>query len=483
MLKRKYVCKFFAVATLILLFWGIQSAVNAEAQPSDFVFDTNTGTITKYIGAATEVYIPDTINGVEVKSICNAFYLDKRITSVSVPSGVTSIDSWAFYNCSNLTSINLPESITSIGHSAFSECSKLKSINLPNGVTRIDDNTFYNCSSITSVNIPESVGAYAFYNCRNLSSVKSSNGIKSIGDYAFKQCIQLTSIKISNNLTSIGKEAFFGCIRLSSINIQDGTKDNGDISDITTCIGDFAFYDCSSLATVSIPNSIKSIGDYAFECCSSLTSISIPDSVTSIGNYVFYGCNKLTSISIPNSVTSIGKGGEFNNFTIFAREGSYAQTYAKVNNIPFQVLENIMINHSIEPDFTYSPSVSAKTKAGFKVEVIGQPISTYTDAYGNFELNVPNTITVCDIKISKPGFLPREITNINVNQESPISMWAGDINGDNAINIADIMEVTKDFNSIEGDGTFIADYDFNKDGVINIQDIMIVAKHFNAAGY
>ena len=56
-----------------------------------------------------------------------------------------------------------------------------------------------------------------------------------------------------------------------------------------------------------------SIGEAAFKGCTSLTSINIPNSVTNIGNYVFSGCT---------------------NFTIYCEQGSYAETYAKEENIP-----------------------------------------------------------------------------------------------------------------------------------------------------
>lgn len=88
---------------------------------------------------------------------------------------------------------------------------------------------------------------------------------------------------------------------------------------------------------VTIPDCVTSIGDGAFRGCKNLTSITIPDGVTSIGYSAFDGCENLTSITIPDSVTSIGNwafdGCE--NLTIHAPAGSYAEQYAKENNIPF----------------------------------------------------------------------------------------------------------------------------------------------------
>ena len=76
---------------------------------------------------------------------------------------------------------------------------------------------------------------------------------------------------------------------------------------------------------------------------------------------------------------------------------------------------------------------------------------------------------------------------INVStKDTPIKIWAGDIekNGvqDGAINMSDIIEIAKVFNSMTGDAKYDADSDFTKDGSINMADVIIVAKHFNATG-
>ena len=57
----------------------------------------------------------------------------------------------AFYNCSGLTSLSLPSGITSIGWEVFSGCSGLTSLSLPSGLTSIGDGAFYGCSGLTSI--------------------------------------------------------------------------------------------------------------------------------------------------------------------------------------------------------------------------------------------------------------------------------------------------------------------------------------------
>ena len=49
----------------------------------------------------------------------------KRLTSIEIPSSVTSIGSSAFFCCRNLTSLEIPSTVKSIGSDAFSGCDKL----------------------------------------------------------------------------------------------------------------------------------------------------------------------------------------------------------------------------------------------------------------------------------------------------------------------------------------------------------------------
>jgi len=323
----------------------LESTTTTESPATDFVYSIENGevTITGYIGSATEVVIPEKIEGYPVTSIGDeAFSRWSSSTSITIPDGVTSIGDHAFYNCSSLTSITvsadnhtyssddgvllnkektiliccpggkvgeytIPDSVTSIGDYAFSSCSALTSITIPDSVTSIGDHAFSYCSSLTSITIPDSV--------------------TSIGDYAFFCCSSLTSITIPDSVTSIGDEAFSWCSSLESITIPDSV----------TSIGDYAFDYCSSLTSITIPDSVTSIGDYAFFCCSSLTSITIPDSVTSIGDYAFSDCSSLTSITIPDGVTSIGG-------SAFAYCDSLTSITVSEDNLTYLSEEGVLFN-------------------------------------------------------------------------------------------------------------------------------------------
>ena len=74
---------------------------------SDFKTELANGqvTITGYSGSATDVRIPDRINGLPVTAIGARAFERTSLTSVTIPNSVTSIGAYAFAACSSLTTI------------------------------------------------------------------------------------------------------------------------------------------------------------------------------------------------------------------------------------------------------------------------------------------------------------------------------------------------------------------------------------------
>jgi len=327
----------------------------------------------KYTGSIT---IPSTVDysavTYNVTSIGNNAFDNCDVTSITIPSSVTSIGDMAFFRCSGLTSITIPSSVTSIGEKALDGTAwyesqpdglvyagniayKYKgtmpantSITIPNSVTSIGDAAFSFCSGLITINVDVDNANYSssdgvLFNKDKTTIICYPGGkqagytipssVTSIGDDAFMYCSGLTSVTIPSSVTSIGNDAFSICSGLISINVDfdnanysssdgvlfnkdkttivcypGGKQDGYTIPSSVTSIGNGAFMNCSSLTSVTIPSSITLIGDDAFMYCSSLTSVTIPSSVTSIGDDAFNNCWRLTSITIPNSVTSIGDG-------------------------------------------------------------------------------------------------------------------------------------------------------------------------------
>jgi hypothetical protein len=153
-------------------------------------------------------------------------------------------------------------------------------------------------------------------------------------------------------------------------------------------------------------------------------------------------------------------------------------------------VESYTISGYISPDFITTATTAPIVNAGFKVELVGTNDSAITDSNGYFEIKTTAAKGKYTVKITKDNYLTRQIADVEIDGDkelstsaSPISMWAGDmvINGkqDGAINLEDIVEICKAFNTASTDEKYKENLDLNKDGAVNLEDVVIVAKHFN----
>lgn len=113
---------------------------------------------------------------------CSAF------TTLNIGSNVTKIPSYGFWGTA-LTSLTIPSSVTTIGNSAFAQCGGLTDIKIPNSVTSIGAGAFSGCSGCTNLRIGNSVtsiGESAFANCSNIEEIHSlATFVPTLGADAF----------------------------------------------------------------------------------------------------------------------------------------------------------------------------------------------------------------------------------------------------------------------------------------------------------
>ena len=299
-----------------------------------------------------DVVIPNYLDGKPVRSVSRAdvdvFKNADAVTSLTLPSTLREIGSYAFNGCSSLTSVTIPDNVLSVGEGAFSGCSALETMKLPligyplgyvfgrklfahasssrQPYGYDDDRSreyfdYYIPVSLSHVTVTgESIPAGAFSDCYFIESITITDGVTDIGEDAFDGCKGVTSVIIPDSVTKIEESAFNGCAFKISWGGDPQIKEIGShafygyegtsltIPNSVTSIGESAFSYCDSLTSITIPDSVTSIGDDAFGFCDSLSSVTIGNGVTSIGDDAFEFCDSLSSVTIPDSVTSIGGG-------------------------------------------------------------------------------------------------------------------------------------------------------------------------------
>lgn len=193
--------------------------------------------------------------------------------------------------------------------------------------TEIADKQFQGFVKLERVTfLGDVIGERAFAGCTELAEVNLllQRKLNRICSGAFSGCRKLETISACTGVYTVEANAFEGCVRLKEINLTCVTQ-----------IGNGAFMGCERLERITLGGSLKKIGARAFAGCDSLKSFEIPDGTAFIGDRAFEGCRGLDSIYIPASVTHIGEKAfaYHKNFVILCDKGSFAEQYAKENDI------------------------------------------------------------------------------------------------------------------------------------------------------
>lgn len=103
-------------------------------------------------------------------------------------------------------------------------------------------------------------------------------------------------------------------------------------------IGQEAFYHCTGIKEIKLPAKLKYICRSAFNQCRNLTCINLPDGTLHIEMRAFHECASLECITIPSTVGFIGEEAFYGcpKIKIVCEKGSYAEMYARDNNIPYE---------------------------------------------------------------------------------------------------------------------------------------------------
>lgn len=316
-----------------------------------------------------------------------AFYNCKSLNDITLSNELKTIGKCTFEYDLNIKNVIFPQSLKLIDYGAFWECG-FEDITLPAGTT-IESFAFYYNASLEKVILGENciLSNYAFGECISLSDVKMGEGSvlnceEGMGEGPFYKCSSLESLKLPNSwqLYDFDNDCsyvlqFLNCDALTAIILNDDnpnykiinqviytidgeklvyypkwlTDETYSIESTTKEILSRAFYGQNKLKHVEIPDTVKKIGYDAFNNMT-IESIVIPDSVTGVECGSLYSAKK---VSLSTNITQLPQGNNKlslpnvlndNIEEIYGKPGSYAETYATENDIPFKERIEVSFN-------------------------------------------------------------------------------------------------------------------------------------------
>jgi hypothetical protein len=246
----KNIGKLLLVIAIAIGTTSIWSSSASAATPPDSCFDFNsgTGTIVDYYdnegnnggnpACTRDVDIPSTIGGNPVLVVGTNSFSDDAITSLTIPSSVTTIEQWAFrYN--DITTLTIPNTILSIGEGAFDE-NQISTLTLGNGLTIIENDAFRR-NYISVLTIPDSVitiEEFAF-SLNNITELNLGDSVETIGFQAFPGN-KIVSVNLPASVTSIGAQAFMGQSSIDGEEVEV-IMDSGDPAQIQPYMDEIFF--------------------------------------------------------------------------------------------------------------------------------------------------------------------------------------------------------------------------------------------------
>ena len=271
-----------------------------------------------------------------------------RMTALSIPASVVTVESSAFYGCYYITSLTLAEGLTVIGDMAFSNCFSISTVTLPASLKHVGKEAFLSWGSSATMTMASESGKYTVKeNCLIERASKTlvfalktgvlptDGSVAAIGDFAmlnypmsdgaltlpegvlaiyshaFYGLKTLTSVSFPQSLAYIGSEAF-ASTGLTSVTVP---ADAGmgfaafarcdSLTEATVpALPDYVFSECRELSQVTLNNTTASIGAYALQE-TAITSFDVPVGVTTIGESAFSFCTSLTSLTLPAGLLTL----------------------------------------------------------------------------------------------------------------------------------------------------------------------------------
>lgn len=236
--------------------------------------------------------------------------------------------------------------VNTVGNDTFTHydtnVSKFTKVILPDSIEIVLEKAFYQ-GYVNDVNVP-----------KNLKIVKEDA-------FSLTPCFYNKKIIIPSSVIELGQNCFSGCWNNSSISFCANVKEipygclsfhsNGIINILSPIEKmDISLYQYSNINDIKIPNTVEEITGFLND--SLAKTISFPSNLKELPDIRI--CENLETVIVKGKNTVIKKY-TFNdcpNVVIHCCSGSKAEIYAVENNIPYELLDNPIINTATETSAT-----------------------------------------------------------------------------------------------------------------------------------
>ena len=358
---------------------------------------SNDGIITKYNGNISDLYVPETINGITVTGFDKGAF--NTVIGLALPKTVTEIPVSAFAKNSTIEFVR-GEGIVTVKSNAFSQ-SNIMYVEFP-AAEYIQAYAFYAASKFCSGYFPnvEIIEGDAFSYSRIISFYGPE--VQEIDDGAFGQCSRLEKVyfpqcTIINVLWGPANGVFDSCSRLVSVemplitNLTFAAFNNTSISKadfpFVKTIEEKAFYNCSELEYINMP-ALLAVPKQAFDSYG-VNPIAEPrffrlDSVTQIEQDAFgkhptarIELSHLESakdlpqtegciITLPSTFKECTEDTFGRNYKVYGTKGTYAEEWANANGHEFiEISQETALLQDVPMEYTDETQVLCPDVIGF----------------------------------------------------------------------------------------------------------------------
>ena len=287
--------------------------------------------------------------GREIGNECIIPLIERTVTKIDIPYGVTGIGKFAFGGCGSVKSFTIPDSVTeigsqaciglgcdvgvdevlipdsvmSLGANAFAQ-SGVKKFVISKNISKIEEGVFKECSQCREydftkhASVPTLISVNSFENIQNYSAPKilvplrlydgwrKAHNWTLLAEYlTFKPSVGLSFSydENENAYRLVGRGDFVGDEVVIPDSYDDGIHGSAAVTNF-----EIGCFDGDDFVTaVYVPETVKYFGFYAFSRCKSLKKIYLTG-VTSISSFEFSELESLEYVKFSKNISGINGG-------------------------------------------------------------------------------------------------------------------------------------------------------------------------------